>query len=296
MSTCARRPVQACERVRAEHDRRRSAPQRRREQRLHHQDDDRRPRPAAAEHEPFAGDEVDQRARARIETMLAAIRIEAERPVSSHISTRFPASEISAVGRAGSGPAGEHAALPRAGRRSRQVQRSCQQKLCSTAASTATSRRRADSAALPAAISSASTLKLQAMPEHADAIEREPALTAARRSAHTWKASTSPRIGSARAARGSPAPPAFAASPSEQPRQRPVRQQPAAGLAPGAVVGLVVRVDDALDRRAADRAGLAVPAVHRHPVAERGDLLGKVRRRSPRAAASIQSCSVSRVA
>ena len=61
----------------------------------------------------------------------------------------------------------------------------------------------------------------------------------------------------------------------QQPRQRAVGEQPAAGLAARAVVGLVLGVDDALHRRAADRAGLAEAAVHRHPRAERRDLLGE---------------------
>src|SRR5206468_10488321 len=37
----------------------------------------------------------------------------------------------------------------------------------------------------------------------------------------------------------------------------------------------VLGVDDALDRRAAVRAGLSVAAVDGHPLAERGHLLGK---------------------
>ena len=47
------------------------------------------------------------------------------------------------------------------------------------------------------------------------------------------------------------------------------------GLAGGAVVRLVVGVDDALHRRAAHRARLAVLAVHRHLGAKRGDLVGE---------------------
>ena len=47
------------------------------------------------------------------------------------------------------------------------------------------------------------------------------------------------------------------------------------GLTRRAVVGLVLGVDDALHRRAAHRARLAVAAVDRHVLAERGDLLGK---------------------
>src|SRR5581483_1610800 len=42
-----------------------------------------------------------------------------------------------------------------------------------------------------------------------------------------------------------------------------------------AVVGLVLRVDDPLDRGAADRARLPKTAVHGHAFPERGDLLRK---------------------
>src|SRR6185436_2340037 len=61
-----------------------------------------------------------------------------------------------------------------------------------------------------------------------------------------------------------------------QPRQHAVGEQAAAGLAGGAVIGLVLGVEDALHRRAADGAGLAVAAVHGHLRAEGGDLLGEV--------------------
>ena len=76
----------------------------------------------------------------------------------------------------------------------------------------------------------------------------------------------------------------------------------AAGLAARAVVGLVLGVDDALHRRAADGARLAEAAVHRHLRPERGDLLREAvaglarsrsvhsrerRRASPRTGASI---------
>src|SRR5688572_25710016 len=59
----------------------------------------------------------------------------------------------------------------------------------------------------------------------------------------------------------------------EQARERPVRKEPAAGLARRAVVDLVLGVDDALHRRAADGAGFPVPAVHGHAFAEGRDLL-----------------------
>ena len=59
-----------------------------------------------------------------------------------------------------------------------------------------------------------------------------------------------------------------------------------------AVVRLVLGVDDALHRRAAHRARLAVAAVHRHAVAERGDLLREAPL-APRARSrSIHSTSV----
>src|SRR5690606_4631578 len=59
----------------------------------------------------------------------------------------------------------------------------------------------------------------------------------------------------------------------QQARERAIGQELAAGLAAGAVVGLVLRVDDALHGRTADRAGLLVLAVHGHLRADRGDLL-----------------------
>src|SRR5262249_1022739 len=61
----------------------------------------------------------------------------------------------------------------------------------------------------------------------------------------------------------------------QQSRQRAVREQTAVGLAAGAVIGLVVGVDDALHRRAADRTRLAEAAMHGHLRTERGDLLRK---------------------
>ena len=49
--------------------------------------------------------------------------------------------------------------------------------------------------------------------------------------------------------------------------------EPATGLAGGAVVHFVFGVADPLDRRPADRARLAVPAVHGHPLPKCSDLL-----------------------
>ena len=63
---------------------------------------------------------------------------------------------------------------------------------------------------------------------------------------------------------------------TEEAGERTVGQDAATGLAPGAIVGLVVGVPDPLDRRAADRARLAEPAVHRHPLAERRHLAREV--------------------
>src|SRR6202521_4976225 len=56
-----------------------------------------------------------------------------------------------------------------------------------------------------------------------------------------------------------------------------VGEKAATGLAVGAVVGLVLGVDDALDGGAAARAGEAEAAVDRHLGAERRDLLGEGR-------------------
>src|SRR5262245_8519073 len=64
----------------------------------------------------------------------------------------------------------------------------------------------------------------------------------------------------------------------EQPRQGTIRRQAPAGLAARAVVGLGVGVDDALDRRAAVRAGLAPAAVDRHTRAECGHVLREAAR------------------
>src|SRR5439155_907551 len=54
-------------------------------------------------------------------------------------------------------------------------------------------------------------------------------------------------------------------------------EEPAARLAPRAVVRLVLGVDDALHRGAARRARLAVAPVDGHPFAERRDPLGELR-------------------
>src|SRR6266545_3475913 len=59
----------------------------------------------------------------------------------------------------------------------------------------------------------------------------------------------------------------------EELREGTVGEELAAGLADGAVIRFILGVDDPLDRRAAVRAGLAVAAVHRHSLAEGGDLL-----------------------
>src|SRR5690606_4548415 len=63
----------------------------------------------------------------------------------------------------------------------------------------------------------------------------------------------------------------------EKSRKGPVRQQLTASLAGRAVIRLVVRVLDPLDRGSAPRAGLAVAAVNRHPRVERRDLRREIR-------------------
>src|SRR5580765_829336 len=60
---------------------------------------------------------------------------------------------------------------------------------------------------------------------------------------------------------------------AEEPRHRPIGQEPPAGLTPRAVVRLVLGVDDALDGGAADGAGLAETAVDGHAFSPRGYLL-----------------------
>ena len=65
----------------------------------------------------------------------------------------------------------------------------------------------------------------------------------------------------------------------QEPRQRAIGEQSAAGLAGRAVVRLVLGIDDALHGRAAAGAGLTVAAVHRHAVAKRRHLLGETRAR-----------------
>src|ERR1035438_6508175 len=59
---------------------------------------------------------------------------------------------------------------------------------------------------------------------------------------------------------------------AEQPRERPVRQKPAAGLARRTIVGFVAGVTDALDPAAAPGAGLAVLSMGGHLRAERRHL------------------------
>src|SRR5215831_2112716 len=58
----------------------------------------------------------------------------------------------------------------------------------------------------------------------------------------------------------------------KQTGKRPVSEDLPAGLAAGAVVRLVLGVDDPLHRRPAHRTRLTVLAVHGHSVAEGGDL------------------------
>src|SRR5215510_5220840 len=59
----------------------------------------------------------------------------------------------------------------------------------------------------------------------------------------------------------------------QQPRQRSVGEQAAAGLAAGAVVRLILGMDDALDRGAARRTRPAEAAMHGHLRPEGRDLL-----------------------
>src|SRR5919204_5684935 len=61
----------------------------------------------------------------------------------------------------------------------------------------------------------------------------------------------------------------------QQPRQGSIGEQLSTGLAGRAVVGLILGVDDALDRCAAHGARLTVLAVHRHVFPKRRDFLGK---------------------
>src|SRR5262245_25428511 len=61
----------------------------------------------------------------------------------------------------------------------------------------------------------------------------------------------------------------------QQLRERAVLQDAPAGLATRAVVALVLRAHDALDRRGAHRTGLAEAAVHGHVGAKGRDLLRK---------------------
>src|ERR1019366_8483108 len=59
---------------------------------------------------------------------------------------------------------------------------------------------------------------------------------------------------------------------AEQPRERPVRQQPAAGLARRTIVGFVAGVTDALDPAAAAGTGMTVLSMGGHLRAERRHL------------------------
>src|SRR5215207_7700558 len=61
----------------------------------------------------------------------------------------------------------------------------------------------------------------------------------------------------------------------EQPRKRAVGEDLTAGLAARAVIRLVLGVHDALHRRAAYGARLAVASMDGHVFPERGDLFGK---------------------
>src|SRR5262245_25010229 len=64
---------------------------------------------------------------------------------------------------------------------------------------------------------------------------------------------------------------------AEKARERAIGQQSSAGLAAGAVVGLVLGIHDALHRRSTHGTGLLVTAVHRHLGAKGGHALGKIR-------------------
>src|SRR6266487_5495923 len=63
--------------------------------------------------------------------------------------------------------------------------------------------------------------------------------------------------------------------PLQEPRHGAVGEYSSIRLAAGAVVHLVRGVTNALHRRAAGRAGLAVATVHRHLRPERGHVLGE---------------------
>src|SRR5690348_18394890 len=62
---------------------------------------------------------------------------------------------------------------------------------------------------------------------------------------------------------------------AQEPRERTIGEQATVRLTARAVVGLVVRVADALHGRAAHGARLSIAAVHRHPFAEGGYLRRK---------------------
>src|SRR5262249_26167175 len=61
----------------------------------------------------------------------------------------------------------------------------------------------------------------------------------------------------------------------EEPRQRPIGEDPPPGLATGAVVRFVVGIADSLNRRAAVRARLIEPPVHGHFLMKCRDVLGE---------------------
>ena len=63
---------------------------------------------------------------------------------------------------------------------------------------------------------------------------------------------------------------------AQQPRERPIRQQAAAGLTRDAVVGFVRRVRDSLHRRTTHGTWLAVAAMNGHPFAKGRHLLRKL--------------------
>src|SRR5262245_21538175 len=62
----------------------------------------------------------------------------------------------------------------------------------------------------------------------------------------------------------------------EQTRERAIRHQSAGSLTPGTVVGLVLRVHDALNGKPARGTRLAIPSVYGHSFAERGHAFGEL--------------------
>ena len=61
----------------------------------------------------------------------------------------------------------------------------------------------------------------------------------------------------------------------QQTGQRPIRQQPAAGLTPGAVIGFSGGVANALNRFAANRTGFSIATVDSHVFAKGGHFFRK---------------------